>query len=200
MAEQLKRGQHCPIEILDAFKADIRAGSSVKAAAEKHGLGLCSAYNVAHQLKPRRGRPPLTQEEKRQHVEEFMQRHGERLALLESGLSYAEIGRRLGVTRERIRQIALTASIRKTKAERRRQNKNLVQPFLAYLEPRCLLCYRPRAVKATFCPECKALIGTLKSVKSRLLAYTETGRTHHLSQITSDIKQFGLVPEDLLFI
>lgn len=121
------------------------------------------------------------------------------------GMTLSEVGKRFGVTRERVRQ--LTSSVKKFSsnsqigAVRTKEFLEFSKPFIDAVQdsPSCIVCLRSDVGirKRGVCKECGSLVDVLTQTAGCIRRYRRGGTNQDLSNAVKNIRKYNLKPEDL---
>lgn len=129
------------------------------------------------------------------------------VAMRRDGKTLQEVADNFGITRERVRQLCIQAGLvgcgklGHLMRSETVKNKFVIQQFITRADGhKCPVCGADRKPKALLCDACKEFLKTVRTLKSRIRAYRDTGRGIYLNNACYLIRKYDIKPEDLEII
>ena len=118
--------------------------------------------------------------------------------LVDSGMTYEQVGQQLGVTRQRIEQIYHNFTLLPVE-ERVNASNSFMQPYLDAVgeKPVCMVC-KVNPSRGGMCSDCRTASRMRTTIGSRIRCYKKTKKRHFLSMAKYLISKFNMKPEDLI--
>lgn len=186
-------------DVRDMLVSKLREGYTVTLLARENGL----SYRLVRELAIKNNIPLVRGRRMGQTDTLKLERNQQIIEDLRRGVTMAECARIYGMSRERVRQLALKEGFtaRTNKDFQREENLKLLQPFLEIVEDNvCQGCGEREANSRSglrLCIVCQSRRDKVRTVSSRLKTYLQTGNTIDLSQAAWIVREYGVTPEEM---